>query len=311
MFEDDSIKQELRTIKNWVETIKVPSPQHPAPEVAVIYDEHSIAYLKGGLKRLHWTWWRKQSEQLNLSGVPYMIYYADDLRAGNIPDAKVYLFVNQINLDPKMIKAIENLKLGGKTLVFKQDVGFVQYSQGRIDDVTKVIGMNVKQFKKMEHFHSEVSINSGHTILKSLNSIPRQDIAINKQSVELPEDGLFVNDSKADILSVYEDTGLASFAVRDHGDWKSVFVGTYGLSAEFFHAITQYADAWCLAPCGYPVACNGDVLMIHPLKSGPAKITLKKPAKLKSIDSQQADKEIKLEHVLNLEAGDTYLYNLN
>ncbi len=304
MFEAPSIRQELAMIKTWIDSLDNPSPQNPACDVAVIFDEHSIAYLKGALSLLHWRWWHTQIEKLNASGVPYATYYADDLRAGNLTTAKMVLFINQLNFDPEMIEAIEKLKSDNRTVVFMQYSGLIQYSQGQIDTVSDVIGMNLSTSGKNAQCKGNLELSDSLQKLASSPILPKE------KGLILTDEVLAVTDSQAVVLADYADSNIPAFAVCEHDNWTSVFVGTDVLSPTLFHKIAEYAGAWRIAPQGYAVAASEDMLMVHPLKAGPVTITLKEPAALWTCPPETIKTSCDIRHELDLELGKTYLFKL-
>ncbi len=310
MFEADSIDEELITIRKWVESVKTPSPLNPVSQVAVIFDEKSIPYLRSGLSRLHWNWWHTQVEQLNSSGVPYMAYYADDLRQGKIPPAKLYIFINQLNLDKEMSAAVEKLKARGRTLVFKQDAGFVQHSRGEMGRVSKVIGMDMRLIETAETSPANTALETDHPLAGAIKNVLAQGISPAEEGFLPVEKGLTINDPDAAALANYQGTDIPALAVKDHGTWKSVFAGTDLLTAGLFHALAEYAGAWVIAPTGYAVASSDNVLMIHPLESGKVEIELDRPAKLKPLGDRVLNIQSKKKHILDLEKGNTYIFDL-
>jgi hypothetical protein len=153
---DDSIKKEFIELKKIAQGISPPSPQKPVADMAVIYDERSIDYLKGGLREMHFKWAKQQIFELDASGVPFRKYYADDLRAGKIPPAKIYIFLNQLDFDKELVAQIEKLKRDNSVLVFMQSSGFKQI-QNDPEIVSSVLGMEaIKSDKASRYDESKI-----------------------------------------------------------------------------------------------------------------------------------------------------------
>jgi hypothetical protein len=140
-YADPSIIAEMKFLVDLSKSVKKPSPQAPPAEVALVFDEKAVDYLKQGVG-LHAAWTQVQMNELNASGVPYGAYYAEDLRDGKVPKAKMYILQNLMNLDERLLAAIEKLKADGATLVFLRDTGYEQ-SFTAMDTVSKAVGMTL------------------------------------------------------------------------------------------------------------------------------------------------------------------------
>ena len=133
----------------------------------------------------------------------------------------------------------------------------------------------------------------------------------NLQSLDIePQSTLVVTDPMAKILAYYPDTNLPAFAVKKQKDWTGVFVGADVLNRRTIHALAQFAGAWGLSTSGYGIAADDNLLMIHPLQSGPVTVFLPCPAALREVPPGTIHMECAAQHQLTLKAGATYLFRL-
>lgn len=297
-YEDEGIRQELKYLREKSVEMPVPAPTAQAGDIAVIYDERSISYLKGALSKLHNQWANAMQAQLNASGVPYRLYYADDLRNGLIPPAKIYLFINQLLFDEPLVREVEKLKRNGNTLVWLQGAGYAQAST-QPDLVSKTIGMKIKPYDGAEFKGKRRSLEGFSATAIRTQSLTTEGIV-----------GWSVDDENALPLAFYPEEKGVGLAYRDHVAWRTFFVGGIILSPKFINALAEFCGAWRMAPAGNVVSAGTGWVSIHPLKDGEVELRLAKPATLKSWWPETLSSSQAQVHSLDLKAGTTYIFDV-
>ncbi len=297
-FEDPAIYEELKFLKKTADRIPVPSPSRVAGDVAVIYDERSVHYLRGALSERHCQWVDRQQHELNASGVVYRFYYADDFRDGLVPPAKLYLFTNIFEIDKPFRNALQKVKNNGATLVWLQGTGFAQRDRTS-DTLSETTGITLKPF----------DATARQTELSSAPGLKPALFATEKL-LQDTQAGLQVDDPKATPLAYYANTPKVAAAYRDHGNWHAIFIGEYVLSSALIHALALQSGAWCAAPDGNVVAAGDGWMSIHPLHDGPVTLRLREPASLQALWPETIVSPQAQTHTLNLKTGTTYLFQL-
>jgi len=295
-YEDQEIKDELKFLREQAPGFVPSSAKAESGEVAVIYDEQSISYLKGALAKRHGEWTDVQQSQLNASGVPYRLYYADDLREGLIPPAKMYIFVNLLNLDAPLRAAIDKLKANGTTLVWMQASGFAQAAQPEL--VGQAIGLALKP---LVNSSAEAGSKSVMETSASL-SIKAESLSRDLQG------GWRVDDPQARALGFYSGTGEVGAAMREHDHWRTIFIGSHVLDSQLINSLAEIAEAWRLAPAGNVVSAGEGWVSIQPLKEGKVSLHLREPAPLKALWPETINEPMAAQHALNLAPGTTYIF---
>ncbi len=161
-YSDQSIIDELKFIVETSAKVKAQSPEKPLAELAVIYDEKAVDYLKGGLSQAHSQWIRMQQNELYASGVPFGVYYLADLKEGLVPPSKLYILQNLMNLDRATCKALERLKKNGATLLFMNDTGYEQ-SFTDINTVFKATGIHLERADRADNVNLPLNMKSSLT----------------------------------------------------------------------------------------------------------------------------------------------------
>ncbi|MGD0110999.1 MAG: beta-galactosidase [Armatimonadota bacterium] len=112
---------ESNSIMEWAHREDAPSP---VAEMAVFIDEDIGWRINPKDFGRVWSSHNQQRWALNLSGVPYDLYFLDDIRNPNLPDYRVYLFLTSYTLTKAQAAAIQQrCRRTGKVLVIEGTPG--------------------------------------------------------------------------------------------------------------------------------------------------------------------------------------------
>lgn len=274
-------------------------------DVAVFVDEYSFDCIN---RQNTWNYQNAISEQirqLNSSGVPYHLYLQSDIDNPDLPQYKLYVFLNAYHLSADQWQSIQKLHNGGKTLCFMHAPGVMSEvlldAPNATSAISKITGITV------------IDNNSQNLLLQAApKSTFGGDDPIsystsgftyghNKTRSPFAAPTFAVMDPQATPLAVYQSNGKIAVAMRDFSNWKSVFYGGIGIDAFFFNALAKAANAWVATPPGNAVYANQHFLTIHALHPGEKKIQLLKPSKVTdlaegkvlSLNTQTLDIEMK------------------
>jgi|LSQX01.2.fsa_nt_gb hypothetical protein len=234
------------------------------PDFAVFADEESSHWVPEGMRTVIFTSLNRQRVALNTSGVPYDRYLTDDLTHPDMPDYRVYLFLNAYRLTDERIDAINALKRDGKTLVFMYAPGFISSEGLSIDRASELVGMPLQWSPEAVSLQCE-AVPGDHPLAEGL--LPVQEGARAAK--------FWVDDPEAIVLGRYADEGEAAIAARDFGAWRSVYVAIPGgINPELLNNIARWSGAYAATAPGDAVYMNGRLLCVHGLAGGTKQITL-------------------------------------
>lgn len=277
-----------------------------AAEVAFVFDEAAVDYARSALSEFHAAGMFRQWAESLTSGVPIRYYYAQDLRDGKIPAAKMYVLQNLIDIDPVLAARIQALRASGATLVFLQGTGMAQLARGQSALLDQALGI---QLRLNATTQTPAQVDTAHPLLASNVWNAAVSSLETARLKEVAGIALTTYDTKASVLSVYPASHQpAAAAVVDTNGAKIVFVGAYNLSSDAISRLAAYANAWRVSPPGNVIAADDQLLMIHPLTSGNIEVVLKSPAVLKEMEPGTNVSSAARSHTLNLTAGHTYLF---
>lgn len=231
-----------------------------APEVAVIVDERSLTRIQAPRALLE-PLLIQQQEVLARAGMHYGIYLQSDLVRKAFPDAKMYLFLNPIQVDSDVREAIrERLQRDGKTLVWLYAVALYDENGYTPDGPRDVAGIAIKAQPWNSETGSIIS-NDRHPISERLRN---RQVGVRERI----NPSFYVLDEKAVVLGEYIQTGLPSIAVRDMGTWRSVFIGERQLNIDLLRGLCRYAGVHVWSQSSDVVRVAPPFLAIHSVGDG-------------------------------------------
>jgi len=248
----------------------LPALEPYAPQIAVIVDERSTHYvapsplitapLMDGFRR---QWYR--------IGAPVGVYLLDDLLAGRVPAARMYIMLNAFRLDGDQLAALRDRACrDGRTVVWMYAPGIVrdgELSPGRISEATRIA---------LEGTAS----GDGELV------IDRTGQRFSADHGRL-EPTLAVADPRAHVLARYASGGQAAIASKGVGDWTSVYCGTLQMPANLLRRVAEQAGVHVYSPGGDVVAAGNGFVSIHASSSG--RKVLRMPAECRLVDAMTGE----------------------
>lgn len=230
------------------------------PEVAVLVDEHSLARIQSP-KALLEPLVVHQQEVLARAGIHYGVYLQSDLVRKAFPDAKLYLFLNPIQVGSDVREAIrERLQRDGKMLVWLYAVALYDETGYTPDGPRDVAGIAIKAQQWNSEVGSVIS-NDRHPISGRLRN---KQVGVRERI----NPSFYVLDEKAIVLGEYIQTGLPSIAVKDMGTWRSVFIGERHLTVELLRGLCRYAGVHVWSQSSDVVRVAPPLLAVHSVDDG-------------------------------------------
>ena len=271
-FRDDGIMKAIAEARAaFSRDLKIPG--RPRADVAVFLDERSQDFLGTQIAgAFRYNGIVHQIFTLNQSGMPYHVYLQPDVASKELPDYKVYLFLNAHHVSPAEAAAMKALRRAGKVLVFQHAPGVV----GAADPAAAIealTGIHVRALEKPITLTAAPAPTAG--------PLDPGDLLA---TAGLTGPAFAADDPKAFVVGTYTDGG-AAVAARDFGTWKSVFFGPIGMSDTFVQAVARWAGAWVAAEPGDAVYASQHFATIHALYDGDKRLTLAGPSKVTDLTS--------------------------
>ncbi len=254
-------------------------------EVAFISDEESM-YLAHS----------KATEQSLLDFRNYEIanlgfgadsYLHNDLNNPDMPDYKLYVFVNCFSLTDKEREDIrKKLKKNHATALFLYGNGYINPDRTpsmHADYMKELTGICMAE--EMEKYAPKFKITD-NDILKNLDKgkwygefdklrKPNQDFVPRHVCRSFLYPLLYPNDEKASVLAKYAQVDRSAVVVKEVDGFTSVYCGSKYISAEFVREVARFAGCHIYEEDGHVLYVNKNFLTVHASHTGT--ITLKFP----------------------------------
>ena len=273
------------------------------PDVVALIDEKSLLHIQRGE-----AFFRKLTnglrDTLQRAGVSFGIYLQSDVLSDAFPlDAKLYLFLTPFRLPTTQRDAIkEKLQGGGRTLAWLYAPGACEErplaNVGMDEAASGIVGLALRQ----QAWNSEVGSRLVETNHPLTERIGGRDLGTRERL----NPSFYVDDEDATTLAEYQGSGLASLAVRNHDDWKAVFVGDPALPLELLRGICRYAGVHVWVGGGEDVAYIGNGwVTLHASRDGQRTLRLPTPMACYDATEQRLVSEETREYRFFLRAGQT------
>lgn len=148
IFEHDGIQQAIANV--YQVAAKTAGRRFKPAEVAVIVDEPAFLYTTAEIKKLSSrALLHLQNGNFGRMGTDFDVYFMNDIRRGDFPEYKMYVFMNAWAPDADTVKAIEKLKRDGKLLVWLYNAGLISDGSMSVANVSRLTGIQMKDAGKI------------------------------------------------------------------------------------------------------------------------------------------------------------------
>ncbi len=272
-FNDEQIYGLIKEMQEEM-TVNLSRERTSASDVAIFVDGDSYAYAAmnfGPTYNLYYAANYLQRQQLAGMGAPFDIYYLSDLKNGKVlKDYKVNIIMNGIEIDETESAAIEKyLKKDGKTVIWNYMSGFSDGKTMSLDNITRLTGF--------ENLRLLTGRSSADCVLNSTegwcDGVAGKTFGIPESNSVSPN--LVLGDSAAAVLGNYSDGEGASLAVKDMGDWTSIFAAVPDMPAALLRNILKESGVHIYSEnMNDIVHANGEYVSLHCRYGGEKTITL-------------------------------------
>ena len=241
-------------------------------EIAVIIDEESALHT-------HWNQgtrdllYNSRMDLLRI-GSPVGFYLLDDLIAGKVPEAKMYVFLNAFYISPERRRAIRSeVAKDGKTAVWYCAPGFVAESTG----TATMEALTGIAFKRLPTAIAPelVITKAGSELLGEVQA--GEVFGPGEASVIDPVFAAIEPQDNMSVLGRYKRADLgAGFVIKRGPGWTSVFVGSHRLPSGILRRLAVAAGVHIWLDSDDLVVGDGEFLAVHAGGAGRKTICLPK-----------------------------------
>ena len=220
---------------------------------------------------------KEQLEELGHIGAGYDMYLLDDLKDGLVPEHRINIFLATTLITEEERSAIESqLQKNGNILVWIFTDGI---SDGNTTDIAlmeSLTGMELSLLSTQRQHTSTAKIsNTNHWLTDGMYW--NQPYGVESYDKLSPLIG--ITDSAATALAYHSGTAKVALAVKDMGDWTSVYSAIPNLPQSLFRNMLRYTGGHIYT--GSPsdvVYANSDYVALHSIFAGERTIELPQKA---------------------------------
>ncbi len=262
--ESDALLARMQVLGNWATALN----RAPHAEIAVLLDDESYFY--GSLRNdlgIAGVFYPRVID-LPRIGAPHDVYLLRDLVEGRLPPYKLYIFLNAFRLSRAQREAIaQQVKCAGRTAVWLHAPGYIFDDAAPALDpanVSDITGIRMRRTDQPWSAHAHVT-DVRHPITRD---VP-QDLFWSVQRSLFP--AFYVDDPEATQLGqIVTAMGRCKpgLALRDFGDWRSIYSATPSLPAPLWRGIARHAGVHLYSEAGDVLYATRDLLVVHTSAGG-------------------------------------------
>jgi hypothetical protein len=279
-FHDNSIMESVATMKR-VGEASLPHDKTSVAQVAFIHDDETPFYMGGGSNNfIREQIWGAYENAVRM-GAPFDFYTMDDLRnhAAQMPDYKLYIFLNAWRMDAKTRAAIEaKVKKNNAVAVWCYAPGYIDGDNAdkfSLDSMRALAGFNFasQNTTGAQAFQWD---DKAHPIARlSPDAIKPQTIGMT----------FGVKDEQASVLASTPVGG--ALAVKELGDWRSVY-SEIPLTSELLQGLCDYAGVHVYSRSYDVLYANKSYVSLYTQEAGNKTISLPQRGSVREVLSGQS-----------------------
>jgi len=242
-------------------------------EIAMIVDERSPIYmslepseLKNLGKNLNNELISMQRGPLHRIGAPFDTYLLSDVLDYDIPDYKLYIFLNPFYLTERERKIIKNK--------FEKDGHFLLwvYAPGFIDED----GFSIKNSSELTGIRLNYEAKEAPLTVNVLKDKFRDKIGTNSYGMKGEVGPVFyIDDPEVEVLGRLKCNNKIGLGIKRFKDWTSIYSSTPPLPDELLRVFAKMAGVHIYIDSGDVIFVNENYLGIHTSTSGEKLIKLR------------------------------------
>ena len=208
------------------------------------------------------------TQEWGLAGVPFDCYELGDLNHPDFPgdQIKTLIFVNCAHVSPREAEGIRRWQNGGRTHVWTFAAACVDETHFNASMGESIIGMRLGCQMKRRNIHLLVD--------ESSHELTRGGSSLNFGTEGAVGPVFFVDDARAQPLGQLRDGGEVGFAVREHPNWRSVYLSMLNFGPQLLRNLARFSGAHVWCESDDVLYANASLLCLHTASAGQKRVQL-------------------------------------
>ena len=249
----------------------------------------------------------QQRKHLAAIGTGYDTYTMSSLLDGEVTDHKINIILSPYEITAKMAQAIEaHLKRDGQIVVWVYLPGISKGTELSLANVEKVTGFKIGLEERKAGLQVKIT-NGSHALTKGMNG---QVYGGSQPSATSPITYI-ADTSGATVLGYNMDGGKPGLAIKNMGDWTSVYSAAPCIDVQMLRNLLEMADGHVYSENNEDVIyANNHYVALHSAEGGTKTITLPKKHSVYDVFAEEFVSMDTNTITYNHIAKDTKLYRL-
>lgn len=291
-------------------------------QVALIYDQDSTRYVSQRttndlchLFRIH---------EVHRIGAPVDYYFHDDLALDNMPDYRLYVFVNVFVLTGAEREAIAaKLRRNGQVALWMYAPGFIRPDASpklSVEHMQDLIG--IRMAKTDNAWNPRLRLErpphkalAGVDLDRLYGFVDRPILCSWERLGPKPATRLYPmfypDDPKAEILGRFLSNGKPAVALREMDGWTSIYWGAKIVQSDILRAVARFAGCHIYSESDDCVSANRRFVSIHAKNAGSRRLRFPRPCCPYEIYQGKAYGKNVDSIELNMRLGETLTFHLD
>ncbi len=291
-------------------------------EVALIFDEESISLVTQQTSYELCDLFR--TSEVHRLGLPVDYYFHNDLARDDMPDYKVYIFVNCFYLSDEERRAIqEKVRRRGKMAIWIYASGFInpdaehRMSAENISELTG-IRMRMEPGCAFTNFrvtteHPSMRTADPYRIYGKFDRNIQSNVWLrHSRNVTYAYPLFTTDDPDAQVLGRFCNTDLPALTLKETDGFCSVFCGAKILRADLIQALARYAGCHIYTENTDDILyANEHFIVLHAASTGEKTLHLKRPATVVELYENKVYGTDTQQITFSMYKGETKMFSLD
>ncbi|HRV05081.1 MAG: Beta-galactosidase [candidate division TA06 bacterium ADurb.Bin131] len=282
--------QLIKTISklNKIGQLSMKYDRSSADGIAMIVDVDSLFYQKMANILMYKLLYEQRMNEFGRIGTPWHLYLHDDLAINDMPDYRVYVFLNTFYLTDSERKTIkEKVCRNNNTVVWMHAPGFQNEKGFSMDAIEDLTGIRVR--------YEDVSANSEIKIINFFHPLTNNIIPDSRDSflgvrkmfewsgtpshghmdhTGVVEPVFYADDPHAMVFGKIISINKPGFVMKDMGEWKSIYISAPMLTAKILRNICKFSGVHIYLDTDDLLYANRHFVVVHTKTKGEKTINL-------------------------------------
>ena len=323
-FEDESIYSIFAEQQRIAAEAYEKSDRSRVSEIAFIYDEESYHVISSECTHVAIELFR--GYEIDRIGAPADRYFHNDLSNPDMPDYKLYVFVNTLYLTDKEREAIKaKLRKNGATALFLYGSGIINPDKTEIfseKNMSELIGMDISRTEglvsgKFKYCEGENPFNRhldryavhgelSRKMWANISGVMTRE----KSSRNVLYPGLWCDDPESDLIAYNCESGKAAISVKKQDGFTSVYCASRYVSAEVIRGVADFAGCHIWSDTDDVTYIGRNYVTVHASRTGKKTISLPTAASAYEVYEKKFYSQSSAEIVVDMKFGETKTFEL-